>query len=141
VTRVADVEVLGPAVILRGAGLVELLYLAMAGARSRKHLNGVDINRETRVLLQSLTDAAVNGGWMASPRHDDGALEVIPSQSEVLDEISKKEAAVLLGLSHRQTQRLAFDIGARRVGGALVLDRGAVMAYAAERRANEDSDA
>jgi hypothetical protein len=49
--------------------------------------------------------------------------------------MTTREAAKVLGLSERQTRRLATDLGARRLpGGALVYHTAAVEARAHDRR-------
>jgi hypothetical protein len=53
--------------------------------------------------------------------------------------MSAREAAIELGLSKRQTQRLSDDLDGQFVGGRWVLPRSAVMAYAEGRRDGRNS--
>ncbi|CPR11950.1 hypothetical protein BN971_03243 [Mycobacterium bohemicum DSM 44277] len=48
--------------------------------------------------------------------------------------ITAKEAAEVLGLSKRQCQRIAADLGGRIVGGRWLFGRAAVSEYAEGRR-------
>jgi hypothetical protein len=56
------------------------------------------------------------------------------SDSEATEWVSTREAAVLLGLSKRQAQRLAADLDGRIIGGRWVFPLTAVAEYAEGRK-------
>ena len=56
------------------------------------------------------------------------------SEAEML---SAREAAAILGLSKRQTQRRAADIGGRCIDGRWLISRSAVLAYREGRDARD----
>jgi hypothetical protein len=138
-----DVQRLEHIVVLQGAPLLELRHLLTLGARERLRRDGVPASPTLRYIL-AVTTAAIDVASATSSeqvkdrtRHGDMTKGTDPSRLSWVDredEITTKEAAVLLGVGIRQVQRLASLIGSRRVNGALVFDRGAVTDFAAQRQ-------
>lgn len=123
----------GPAIIVHGPPLDELLRLALLGARMRRDRDGIETSAATRVLLQTLADAASESG-MSPCRAGDVAGHAVSAQWNPMDEITTREAADMLDLSVRQIQRLAPALGGRKRGGVLLVDRDAVAVLAQERQ-------
>jgi len=102
------VVVSGPA--LRVAG--EAILIAM---RSR-HRSGLPNSRIHEDLVRALLQASANG-------HSDVPDVHIPATSPT---VPIDEAAKQLGLSHRQTRRLAPKLGGRIIAGRWLLDQTAI---------------
>lgn len=120
------------AVLLQGAAVIDVLYLTALGVR--------DCRRDGLVrprFDQLLATLAAAGREVRTSGHADVPEHGGSSESEVLDGIGTAEAARMLGLSSRQVRRLATALGARRVAGSLVYDRGAVEAHRLERQLAE----
>ncbi|MCU1612778.1 MAG: hypothetical protein JWO98_318 [Frankiales bacterium] len=122
----------GNTVLLSGPAVLDVHYLAALGVRDVSRRDGIQPSARLRHLLDTLarTAADIRSG------HGDGPEAEQSSQSSPLDPISTQEAAVILGLSVRQTRRLAADIGAHR-GTRLTYDRAAVEACAHSRKENQ----
>ena len=129
-TATPGVQRLGPAIVLQGAALVEVMGLVALGIRERSRRNGVNASPRLTNLLGEMGEAA---SWAMSSGHADVPKTPVLAGSDSV-EIPTEEAAAMLALSDRQVRRLASTLGARKVHGALVWDRGAVAAYAAERQ-------
>lgn len=134
---------LGSAVLIQGpAALLEVQHLLALGARERQHRDALPPSPGVRHLLALLAEAvAEHETTVSPPRHDGVVAGGGPGDSTVgkVDEITSDQVAALLGVGRRQAQRLAGSIGSRKVpGGALVFDRCAVLAYAAQRREDHD---
>jgi hypothetical protein len=121
---VPPVQQYGHAVLIQGPALTELAYLATLGARVRKNRDGIAPSRATRALLEALADAGQVIPYDAAPAIDPAAL---------VDPVDTAGAAEILSVSTRRVQQLADDIGCHRHGRALAFDRGAVLAYHAQR--------
>lgn len=67
-----------------------------------------------------------------SPRGHESGSNSASLESDLL--VGSREAAGILGLSTRQTRRLAPDLGGETIGGRLVFKRSAVIEYAEGRR-------
>ena len=72
--------------------------------------------------------AALDALAVALNRHDDRP-EDAGGHPETVDMISTDDAARLLGCSTRTCQRLAPQLGGRRVGRSWLLDRAAVLEH------------
>ena len=140
-TATPPVQRLGRAVLLQGPVLLEVRHLLALGARERQRRDALAPSPGLRHLLAVLSEAVAEDGAMTPPRHGDVAAGAGPGDSGVerVEEITTDEAAAILALGRRQVQRLAPSIGSRKVpGGALAFDRGAVLAYAAQRLEREN---
>lgn len=135
---------LGGAVLITTApALAELRHTLALGARTRERRDGYPQSAGMRELLGLLSEAIAECE-MSRPRHGDVAPVAALEDSEemgTLEELSTAQASALLGVGRRQTQRLAGEIGGRKVpGGALVFHRGAVEAHAALRQHEDTHD-
>lgn len=130
------VQRLGPAVLLQGPAVLEMMRLTILGARLRSQRDGIAMPESTRCLIQALADAAAE---VSPTRHDDVASEPDPATWEQVTAMTTKEVAGMLQLSQRQAQRLAPALGGRKVGGVVLVDRDAVLSLAAQRADQEAS--
>jgi hypothetical protein len=119
---VPSVQQYGHAVLIQGPALTELAYLAILGASARRSRDGIGPSRATRELLETLADAAQIATY--TPAVDPTTLT---------DTVDTAGAAEILSVSTRRVQQLADTIGCHRHGRALAFDRGAVLAYHAQR--------
>jgi hypothetical protein len=126
------VQRLGSAVLIQGPAVLELMRLAVLGAKLRSTRDGIAMPDSTRRLIQALADAA---GDVAAGGQRDMAEDPDPASWQVVDGVTTKEVAGMLQLSQRQARRLAPALGGRKVGGVLLVDRDAALAFAAERGA------
>src|SRR4051812_37424469 len=72
-TAPPPVQRLGPAVVLQGAALADVLHLVILGARARKARDGIDLSPD-HVRLINLISAAVNDAPMSPTRRRHVAL-------------------------------------------------------------------
>ncbi len=126
---VPAVQRLGSAVLLQGAALLDARRFVTLGIRAASR-DGIAAPPRVALLLRALTDSAA----LIDRGHADGPALLTGAASDATDTITTAEVATLLGLSTRQTRRLARTLEARQLrSGAYVYDRTAVAAYLAER--------
>lgn len=116
------VSVAGNAVILTGAGVEVALHAAIKLERARRR-NGLPTSGDLDELIK---------GCMAARGHSDVRKTPDPALSvEERPTIPIEEAATMLGLSHRQTRRIAeTKLGGRIIGGRWLLDKQAIIEHA-----------
>ena len=120
-----DVELLGPAVLLRRPIVAEVRRLLAAALRDAVHRDGVRPSQRLLHLLAVL-DAAAN----VPP---DVRTVTSPLPPSTVDAMTTSETAAALGIGTRQTRRLAGPLGARRTATGWAYPRQSVDT-AAERR-------
>ncbi len=126
---VPAVQQLGAAVLLQGAALLDARRFVTLGIRAASR-DGIAAPPRVALLLRALTDSAA--------LTDHGQCDVAPASAGALSDPSEpplttREVATMLGLSHRQTQRMARTLEARQLrSGVYVYDRTAVDAYLAD---------
>jgi hypothetical protein len=130
-TEPPDVQRLGTAVLIQGSALRDL-YVCLHSGIAVMSRNG-----HSPALMHSAKQQ-VSRALMAARGHpvaETVAAKPISNCQGVADWISVAEAAIELGVSERQMRRLArsCQLG-ERIGATWTLDRGAVLALAAERR-------
>ncbi|MCU1613518.1 MAG: hypothetical protein JWO98_1058 [Frankiales bacterium] len=124
------VQLLGSAVLLRGPAVLHVQRLVEVGIRETHRRDGIRPSLGLVDVLQALTTAA-DALRMSGSGHDDVARGDDSAQSEMTAPIGTREAAVLLGITPRQTQRIARSLGGHRApGGAWTFARDEVEAYA-----------
>jgi hypothetical protein len=136
------VQVLGGAVLLRGPAVLDALNLVALGVRETRRRDGIEPSPGLQTLIAGLAAAAdqVRAQAMSDAGHRDVAEQANRAQSAALQRVGTREAAQMLGLTTRQTQRLAAELGGSRgPGHAWTFDLGVVEA-AAVRRASKDDD-
>ncbi len=139
--RQPAVQKFGSAVMLQGTALLEARSLLLLGARVRERRDAIVLSPQMRHLLVLISEA-VGEDAMSPQRRGDVASGPDPAESEFLLAGSFQDsaaAATVLGVSRRQTQRLAAAGLGRKVGRTWLLDRESVELYAAERYARENS--
>lgn len=108
----------GPAVVLTGNTL-DIARQAIIVAQHARRRNGLPESATYATLLDAVTDA------LSRSRHH--AVDEVPDPEELEvdgpDELTAREAADILRLSLRQTQRLAPRLGGRLRAGRWILDR------------------
>ena len=125
------------AVLIQTAPMLAAAYQATLAGIRRRRADGLpagDLQQLARTLRRA-HHAAMSGARHKDAGHTTGGP---CSHCQHGDPVGVGEAALLLGVSRRQTQRLAAgnsDLGGVRVGKTWVLDRGAVLALAAKRKA------
>lgn len=112
--------VAGTAVIITGDWLQTTLQAVLIAARSRRH-NGLPNNAAHAELTQALADAMAAHGQSDVPESEE--LHHFPQEQPT---VTIDEAAEQLGLSHRQTRRLAPRLGGKIVAGRWLLDQTAI---------------
>lgn len=116
--------VAGSVVILTGPMLQTALKSVLLAERTRK-LNGLPASAAHRALAETLSQA------MSAARQCDVAepepLKNYPQQQPT---IPTEDAARMLGLSKRQTQRLAPKLGGKIIAGRWLLDEEAIREHA-----------
>jgi excisionase family DNA binding protein len=131
------IEQAGDSVTITGKPMLAATYCAV--------LRGIRARRSDGLPFGDLQELALAlfRAHMSHERHElAGPSNIQPGLNgqDPSDRLSVGEAAVLLGLSRRQVQRLAASpggLGAVRVGRTWMLDRAPVLALA-ERRARHD---
>ncbi len=129
---VPAVQRFGRVVLLQGPAVVDVWHLVALGVRAA-HRDGIALARVAH--LQGVLAAAAAEVRAASEcGHCDVAQVPARATCDPSEPLSTREAADLLGLSPRQTQRMARTLEARQLrSGRLIFDRGAVDAYLIER--------
>lgn len=134
-TATPSVQQLGDAVLLQGPAVADAAFLVGLGLRALRCRDGVAPRSRWIELHRSLHDIAAEtsadcrySGNTAMPELDEKTSLVAETS------ISTREAATILRLKERQVRNLADQLGAQRVGRALLFDRGLVMAEALRRQ-------
>ena len=117
----------GGVVVLHGAMLKVCLDALLIATRARK-LNGLPISAAHRELAAALTAAVTVDGHVDVPE----TPAVTPSIERPT--ITIEQAATTLGVSRRQTRRLAPKLGGRIVAGRWLLDEQAIDEHMKGRR-------
>jgi len=109
----------GPSVLLSGDAARIVLESMLIAAQSRRS-SGLPITAAHRAIAQEL--AAV----VSPKRQCDVAPEPITQHGVMQPTVTVEDAARRLGLSRRQTQRLAPKLGGRIIAGRWLLDEHAI---------------
>ncbi|RAL32871.1 hypothetical protein [Rhodococcus sp. AQ5-07] len=114
-------QILDRAVILQGPAIEACLYAAEAAQRARVRA-GHAPSRDLYTLAVLCRAAAGSGQTDidSSPAVQDSGI----------DPIDVRQAAAILGLSSRQTRRIAEDLDGRIVGGRWMFERHTVTEFA-----------
>ena len=129
----------GGMVMVQGVAVQDAYYLLSVGLRDTRRGGAVVPSRFLQ-LQAELAAAAAEVRASETGQHD--GAPVAPQQySEREDTIGTGEAASILRLSHRQTQRIAADLDGRFIGGCWCFDRLAVQSYAHHRDAHRNNPA
>ena len=97
----------GPVIVLTGPAARACLDAVLISARTRK-LNGLPLSQTHHALAQVLAEAVAADGQTAAAATPAVPLSIRPT-------VTVGEAAAALGLSRRQTRRLAPRLGGHRV--------------------------
>lgn len=108
--------VTGPAVILSGRWLA-IARQALIAAQIARRRNGLPESRDYAHLICALTSTA-------SRERQPDPPDMPPSEP-----MTSEQAARILGISKRQTQRIATQLGGRLIGGRWLLDPAAVQQH------------
>ncbi|OZC52035.1 hypothetical protein CH286_04075 [Rhodococcus sp. WWJCD1] len=115
------ITVIGTAVILTGSGVEVALRAAINTQRARR-TNGLPVSGDLNALVQAC---------MSVRGHADVRDNADPATSlEERPTIPIEEAATMLGLSNRQTRRLAPKLGGKLIAGRWLLDMQAIIEHA-----------
>ncbi len=129
---VPAVQRLGSAVLLQGPAVVDVWHLVALGVRAARR-DGIGLARVDH-LQAELAAAAAEVRATSGTGQCDVAQVPARATCDPSEPLSTREAADLLGLSPRQTQRMARTLDAHQLrSGRLIFDRGAVDAYLIER--------
>jgi len=130
------VQQLGSAVLLQGPAVVDVWHLVALGVRAAQR-DGIGLARVDH-LQAVLAAAAAEVRATSGTGQCDVAQVPARATCDPSEPLTTREAAAMLGLSTRQTQRMARTLGARQLrSGVYVYDRGAVDAYLIERNHHE----
>ncbi len=128
---VPAVQRFGSVVLLQGPAVVDAWQLVALGVRAAKR-DGIALAR-VAVLQGVLAAAAAEVRAASECGRGDVAQEPTRALSDPSEPLTTREVATMLGLSHRQTQRMARTLDARQLrSGVYVYDRTAVDAYLAD---------
>lgn len=121
----------GGQVLLRGAAVVDVWYLAKSAADQASRRDGISLSPRVRDLLAALEAEAcqVIGSVVGSPEFR-GAEFLEPWASH--DQISTEEAARMLKCTDRWVRYRAESLGGRRIAGRWVFSRAEVVAQIAD---------
>lgn len=128
------VQRLGSAVLLQGPAVHDLAYLVGLGLRYRSTVDGTAPAQHHLQLLSLLADMAE--ATLTPDVREQGTSDVrseVGSSDLKVKRVDTAAAARLLGITTRQTRRLASHLGGRRVKGNWSFDRAAVVAEAQRR--------
>lgn len=112
----------GPSVLLSGDAARIVLESMLVAARSRT-LSGLPITAAHRAIARELAAVVSPNGQC------DVAAERITEHVRMQPTVTVEEAARRIGLSKRQTQRIAPKLGGRIVAGRWLLDEQAVREH------------
>lgn len=110
----------GGVVVLHGPMLNHTLQLALIAARTRRH-NGLPASSVDAALAQALSAAMAAQGQSDVPEP-----VALPSFPVTEPTVTVENAAQQLGLSVRQTRRLAPKLGGKIIRGRWLLDQHAI---------------
>lgn len=131
------VQVLGDAVLLQGAAVVDAWWLISLGIREAQRRDGITPSPRLRELHRALEQVAADMRTPPAARsgHADTDTESVAAQSEssVARTIGTAQVARRLGLTERHVRRLVPALGGYRVRGAWQFDEAAVDAFTADR--------
>lgn len=113
---------IGPSVVLSGDAARIVLESMLIAAQSRTR-SGLPITAAHRAIAQEL--AAV----VSPKRQCDVAIERIAEHVPMQPTVAIADAARRLGLSKRQTQRIAPKLGGRIIAGRWLLDEQAIREH------------
>lgn len=131
--QVPAVQQLGSAVLLQGPAVVDVWRLVALGVRAANR-DGIGLARVTHLQAVLVAAAAEVRAAASECGHADVAQLPTEAVSDPSEPLTTREVATMLGLSPRQTQRMARTLEARQLrSGRLIFDRGAVDAYLIER--------
>ena len=116
---------LGPAVLIDGDTLAALRYAVAVAVREKRRAG-----MAPGPLLDQLDRAAAHA-LAASQRHDD--TQIPPDEQPSDQWLDSGTVAQRLGVSRRTAQRLAPQLGGRRVGGVWMVDPLALTEHQADR--------
>jgi len=134
------VQQLGSAVLLQGPAVVDVWRLVALGVRAA-HRDGIGLARVDH-LQAVLAAAAAEVRATSEPGQRDVAQVPTRATCDPSEPLTTREVAAMLGLSPRQTQRMARTLDARRLrSGRLIFDRGAVQAYLADHHSRKATPA
>lgn len=129
------VQLLGAAVLLQGGAMMDVRALVKVGLRYAQSRDGIATPPRLLAVLAALDEAAEQLQGAPRSRQRDATPTVVQPHSELNEEIGTREAAIILGITARSTQRLAQTLdGTRLASGAFVFRRSAVEAYAHSRQ-------
>jgi len=130
IVTVPAVQRFGSVVLLQGPAVVDAWQLVALGVRAAKR-DGIALAR-VAVLQGVLAAAAAEVRAASECGHGDVAQLPVGALSDPSEPLATREVATMLGLSTRQTQRMARTLDARQLrSGRLLFDRGAVESYLA----------
>ncbi|AMY53425.1 hypothetical protein [Rhodococcoides fascians] len=121
------VDRLGDCLLLSGPAIADLYWLVSVGIRAVER-NGHPIRPDAYRLQQVLRSCRDDA---SAARHDDVA-EPADVALSAENFIGTAEAALILGRSRRQVQRIATSLGGRIINGGWQFDANAVEAYQAD---------
>ncbi len=114
--------------------MVDVWRLVALGIRAANR-DGIGLARVDH-LQAVLAAAAAEVRSVSEHGHADVAQLPTRAVSDPSEPLTTREVATMLGLSTRQTQRMASTLDARKLRcGRLLFDRGAVAGYLADRKA------
>lgn len=132
---VPAVQQLGSAVLLRGPAVVDVWRLVALGIRAANR-DGIGLARVDHLQAVLAAAAAEVRSAASECGHADVTQPPTRAVSDPSEPLTTREVATMLGLSTRQTQRMASTLDARKLRcGRLLFDRGAVAGYLADRKA------
>jgi len=137
---VPAVQRFGSVVLLQGPAVLDVWHLVALGVRAA-HRDGIGLARVDH-LQAVLAAAAAEVRATSECGHGDVAQLPAGALSDPSEPLTTGEVATMLGLSPRQTQRMARTLDARRLrSGRLLFDRGAVDAYLADHHSRKATPA
>lgn len=131
---------LGPAVVVQGQGIIDLVYLISKGIKGAER-DGYPTGRfheHLRIFRQAYEFGVPNPVSRGGHGDTTSGSDLRQSRGDELDTIGTAEAARLSGLSRRTCQRLAKSGLGRRIGASWVLDRAGFIAHLATREDDND---
>lgn len=111
----------GPVVVVTGPAARATLDCVLIATRTRR-LNGLPHSTLYTALTEALRTAVSVDGQT-------DVRETVAAHPELMPTVPVSTAAGRLGLSHRQTRRLAPRLGGRRIGRRWLLDEQAIREH------------